>query len=250
IFEYFQNPDGKRARGTIAYDIFSIKLLLKYLDRTGVLTLPFDPSVLKPVKNGRRLIPPFTREELERLLGGIDRDTPSGKRNYAILLLGLTTGIRAGDVVNIKLQDIDWHRYELSVVQGKTSKRLVIPLEPATGNAIGDYILTRRPKSDSLHLFLTANAPYRKLKNSSALVTVLDDCSKKAGILKIPSRSFHSLRRSLGTFMSNSGVSIHTIAQVLGHSDLSTANRYISADMHLVDCALDFDGIPVGSGVL
>lgn len=250
IFNYLQNNNGKRTRGTVSYDIYAIRLLLKYLEENQICEVNFDPSILLPAKTGRRHIEPFSKDDVKKILGAINKTSISGKRNYAILLLSITTGIRAGDIVKLKLADIDWNKYEISFEQGKTSRNLVVPLEPITGNAIGEYILSARPKSSLPYIFLTILAPFRGLKGGSALDSMLTKYCKQAGVQQKTWQSFHSLRRSLGTWMVNSGVAIFTVSQVLGHTNLKSTDRYITADMRIVNCALDFSGILVESEVL
>lgn len=250
IFDYLKSSKGNRARSTIAYDIYSLKLLIRYLSENKICEICIDPSILLPASRGRKLIQPFSKSEVTDILQVVDRESPQGKRDYAILLLAITSGLRAGDIVALKLSDIDWHTYEISIVQGKTSQRLKIPLSSSTGNAIGDYILNGRPKSMCQQVFLTKVAPFRPLKGASTLDSMLSHYCTMAGVTRALRQSFHSLRRSLGTWMANSGVLIHTISQVLGHRDLGSTERYIAADMHMVECALDFSIIPVQSEVM
>jgi integrase len=250
IFNYFRDSNKKRARATVSYDIYAIRLLIKYLEENNICKLNFDPLILKPAKKGIKIIPPFSKKDFNKILGAVDRNTLIGKRNYAILLLGITTGMRAGDIVKLTLADINWNRYEISFKQSKTSRNLVIPLKFITGNAIGDYILTARPKSLSQYIFLTINFPVKGLKGASSLDAMLVRYCEKAGVQKNSWQSFHSLRRSLSTWMVNSGTSVLTVSQVLGHTNLSSTDRYISADIHMVDCSLNFSGIPVESEVL
>ena len=87
----------------------------------------------------------------------------SGKRNYAMLLLALRTGLRSIDIVNLKLGDIQWKRNTIEIVQAKTGTPLVLPLLTDVGNAIADYILNGRPDSQQPYIFLRTQAPYRKL---------------------------------------------------------------------------------------
>lgn len=250
IFIYLRDCNHKRARATVSYDIYAIRILIRYLEENNICKLNFDPSILKTAKRGIKIIPPFSKNDFKKILEAVDRNTTLGKRNYAILLLGITTGMRAGDIIKLTLADINWYRYEISFKQSKTSRNLVVPLEVITGNAIGDYILTSRPKSPSQYIFLTTNFPIQGLKGASALGHMLVKYCLEAGVQRSSLQSFHSLRRSLSTWMVNSGTSILTISQVLGHTDLNSTDRYISADMHMVDCALDFSGIPVKSEVL
>ena len=80
-----------------------------------------------------------------------------------MMLLAARTGLRSVDIVNLKFSEIDWKCNEITIIQHKTGKALSLPLFPDVGNAISEYILKGRPKSDSEYIFLTVKPPYRKL---------------------------------------------------------------------------------------
>ena len=117
---------------------------------------PFCLSSAIPGSFGRKtaVIPTITREEEQKLLSG-DFSTPSGKRNLAMLLLALRTGLRSVDIINLKLADIHWKRNTIEIVQEKTGTPLILPLLTEVGNAIADYILNGRPASPQPYIFPT-----------------------------------------------------------------------------------------------
>ena len=88
-----------------------------------------------------------------KLLAAIDRGNPSGKRDYAIILLVARLGIRVGDVNNLKFENIDWRTNSISFVQNKTGNRATLPLLKDVGWAIIDYVNNGRPKIESLIFF-------------------------------------------------------------------------------------------------
>lgn len=151
--------------------------------------------------------------------------------------------------MELNLCDIDWHRFELRIVQRKTKKTILLPLLGEVGNAIADYILSARPKDSGFeNVFLTTKAPFRPMGPTAFNDMFLRLCAT-ASVQKKAGRNFHSLRRSAGTWMANSGVPVTTISQVLGHSHFHSADRYISADPQMVACSLDFTGILPSSEV-
>jgi integrase len=128
----------------------------------------------------------------------------------------------------------------------------VLPLETDTGNAIAEYILDARPESDSEYVFLRSFAPYKKLSDVGSMGNILEKYRKRATIIRNPfdGKSFHALRRSMGTWMLESGVPLTLISQVLGHKEQDSTKQYLSMDHErLAACALDFQGIPVGGGL-
>jgi integrase len=112
----------------------------------------------------------------------VDSTTPAGKRNYAMLLLTLRTGLRAVDIINLKLGDIQWKRNAIEIVQSKTGTPLVLPLLTDIGNAIADYILNGRLESKQPYLFLRTQAPYRKLSARASGLSRTRDKTVKAEV--------------------------------------------------------------------
>ena len=91
--------------------------------------------------------------DVEKLLNSIDRKSKSGKRNYAIMILGAQLGLRACDIVNLKFCDIDWVAGEIRITQSKTNKTVILPLTEGVGEALKDYILNARPQSSEKNIF-------------------------------------------------------------------------------------------------
>lgn len=194
-----------------------------------------------------------TDDELRRIMEQIDTGTSKGKRDKAIISLGATTGLRAVDIVHLKLSDIDWYRGEIHVVQSKTGGVLSLPILPETGEAIKDYILNGRPASDCQEVFLREKAPFRAMFDGVAIGYVFDQYAKQAGIERraFDGKGFHGLRRRLARNMLVTGTPVTTIAQVLGHESMETAKQYLSLDsQNLKECALGFEGIPLERGEL
>lgn len=187
-------------------------------------------------------------EELAAIIGQIDTSTSMGKRDKGIIMLGATTGLRAVDIVKLKLTDIDWLRGEIHVSQSKTGGMLYLPLLQEAGEAIKDYILNGRPDSDVSEIFLREKAPFVSMSSGVAIGYMFDSYCRKAGIDRKPfdGKGFHGLRRRLAKNMLVSGTPVTTIAQVLGHQNLGTAKQYLSLDsQNLKACALDFSCVPL-----
>jgi len=193
--------------------------------------------------------PTLPKSDIAKLLDAIDRTDLVGKRNYAIMMLGVVLGLRACDVIALKLTDIDWQRGELRIVQSKTSKSLVLPLTQDVGEALQDYILNARPESEAKEIFLRIRAPFTSLLSAVSIGEVYEDCCIAAGLPA--NRRFHNLRRALGTSMVAGGVSVYDVAQVFGDGNVESVKPYIATDVeHLKMCALPFDGIsPIGGAV-
>ena len=239
-------------RGSMGYVLYVMRLFLGYLKEYSFIPVNFLPLLSTPVQRKKRVLPCFTREEVDTILQQIDQQTMMGKRDYAILLLASRTGLRGIDIATLQLKDLDWFNNTIHIVQRKTGQALTLPLEAEVGNAIAAYILKGRPESDSTYIFLRAIIPYKRLSETGAVGPILEKYRKKAGIKRTSGdgKSFHALRRSIGTWMLESGVPLTTISQVLGHRNQNSAKQYLSMDhQRLFDCALNFKGIPVEGGL-
>ena len=189
-----------------------------------------------------------TDDELERILNVIDTSTEVGKRNRAMILLGATTGLRACDIIRLKLTDIDWRKGEIRVEQRKTNLAVRLPLLGEVGTAIQDYILNARPQNHCSELFLRCSAPKTAIEDASSVGTMFKDYERRAGIERQPfdGKGFHGLRRRLAKKLLVSGSSLAMVAQVLGQEDTQSALQYLALDTgNLKECALSFSGIPV-----
>jgi len=222
---------------------YTLRQACDILTSSGRLRCSCDKIFGLAIASEMRLMPCLTSDEIRRLLAAPDRSKPVGKRDYAMLILGATTGLRACDVASIKLDDIDWRKGELRVVQRKTSVGLLLPLTEGVGNAVRDYILNGRPNSESREIFLRSSAPYGKIERGT-VAGVFAEMRRRAG-LGTPKLGFHAFRRTLGRMLVSGEVDVPTISQVLGHTALASAERYIRMDeTSLSECALGLSGIP------
>ena len=112
--------------------VWSLKRFFAFLNAAGLSDVRIDGLLAHAAPRRVRALPCFTREETGRLIEGIDTGTPCGKRDYAMVVLAVSTGLRCCDIVALRLDEIDWRRDEIRLVQAKTSRPLVLPL-PAAG---------------------------------------------------------------------------------------------------------------------
>ena len=160
--------------------------------------------------------------------------------------MACTTGLRAGDLVSLELKDIDWKNNEITIIQGKTSIPLHLPLQEDVCNTLADYILNARPKTDSKKVFIRSLAPYTGFKNGIAIGSIFRRYLKKAGITHElhDGKTFHGIRRMLGTEMVSHSVALATVAQVLGHQSTKPTRQYISIDIEgMRRCALPLSSL-------
>jgi integrase len=227
-------------------DILSIlRLFLSFMYTENVLNADFVPLLKVSAAKRRKYYHGFTKHEANEILSAADRETPCGKRNYAIIMLAARTGLRAIDVLGIRFGDIDWQSRELRIVQHKTDKALSLPLDISVCNAIADYILNGRPVCDSPHIFLRDRRPYRKLESWSGHA-IVKSTAAKAGITWSADehKGFHSFRRSLGNWMLEAEIPLSTISEILGHAKSDSTKPYIMTHhSKLGMCPLTLHGI-------
>ncbi len=169
-------------------------------------------------------------DEVERILATPDCDTPTGRRNHAILLLLARLGLRAGEVVTLKLSDIHWRQGEI-VVRGKGANIESLPLPCDVGEALALYLHKDRTPCSSPRVFLRAIPPYVGLAGSSAVSLMVRRALSRAG-LHSPSRrgAAHLFRHSLATRMIRNGASLVEIAEILRHHSPGTTEIYAKVD--------------------
>jgi site-specific recombinase XerD len=166
--------------------------------------------------------------DVERIVEACDRPSPMARRDRAMLLLLARLGLRAGDVVALRLGDIEWEQGRLRVV-GKGRRETQLPLPQDAGDALLGYLEAERPAAATDHVFLTARPPIHPLR-SSGLRDVVCRAIGRAGV-QAPSRGTHILRHSLATRLLRDGATLDAIGAVLRHRDVNTTALYAKVDV-------------------
>lgn len=170
------------------------------------------------------------RPEVERLLKNCERKSPKGMRDHAILLLLVRLGLRAGEVRNLTLDDIDWETGQITIC-GKGSKRNRLPLPQEVGKAVVEYLKHGRPPCSSRHLFIRDRAPHTGMLCSGAIYKIVGGALKRAD-LHPPHRGPHMLRHSFATHLLRRGASLPEIGRLLGHEspDSTAVYTHVASD--------------------
>jgi integrase len=223
--------------------VWSLKRFFAFLNAAGLSDVRIDGLLAHAAPRRVRALPCFTREETARLLEGIETGTPCGKRDYAMVALAVSTGLRCCDIVALRLDEVDWRRDEIRLVQAKTSRPLVLPLPALAGNAVAEWILHGRPECDAPEVFTRLQAPFVKLGNSTGS-TLMRRRLARAGIdhAARDGKSFHALRRTAGTRLIESGAGQPLTAQILGQARINSSSRYFAlASEQVGQCCLPLD---------
>ena len=168
-------------------------------------------------------------EQVKCLLKSCDQTTILGQRNYTILLILARLGLRAGEVVNMRLDDIDWEAGEF-IVHGKGNQQDRLPIPYDVGKSLAKYLRYGRPRCSSRQVFIRTKAPIRGFANSSRISTIVMQALKHAGI-NSTCKGAHLLRHSLATNMLRRGASFNEIGEILRHKLMNTTEIYAKVDL-------------------
>jgi site-specific recombinase XerD len=153
-----------------------------------------------------------------------------GRRDRAILLLLARLGLRAGDIVHLRLSDIDWKNAWIQFC-GKSRRQTQLPLTQEVGQAIVDYLQDGRPPSSADTVFLRCRAPFRSLGPNGAISMIVVRALLRAGVVRPSRGAAHLLRHSIATSMLHEGASLEDIAGILRHSSIETTQIYAKVDI-------------------
>ncbi len=215
------------AVGSAKGRVGELRCLLRFLHVEGVTPMALAAAV-PPVAGWREvgLPPTLATSDVAAVVDSCDRTTPTGVRDFAILMLLARLGLRAAEVAGLELDGIDWRAGEI-VVCGKGRRDDRLPLPADVGEALAAYLTKARPPATCRNVFVTRHAPLRPMHPNTIGRVVLSAC-QRAGVPPVRS---HRLRHALATEMLRQGVVLTEISQVLRHRDLATTATYAKVDL-------------------
>lgn len=167
-------------------------------------------------------------EDLPKLLATVDRGTKSGRRDFAILLILLTYGVRAIQLTSLRLEDVRWRDSQIIFQPAKRGRQILAPLTAAVGEALVQYIRDGRPGSPTRQVFVSFTAPFQPL-TAGSLYNVVSQAFLRSGIAS-PHRGSHAIRHAWATRAFAQGQSLKTVADLLGHRSLESTRIYTKVD--------------------
>jgi site-specific recombinase XerD len=202
-----------------------LKIFLRYLYREGLIGRDLTAYIDSPRQYGHAQIPrSISWDEVRCMLEAVDRRSRTGKRDYAILLLLVTYGLRAREIAALTLDNIDWKSERLRVPERKSGHSTAFPLLPIIGEAILDYLQHSRPETSERALFFRAVAPYTPMTYVAVSLRV-KHYLRKAGI-DIPRPGSHTLRHTCVQRLIDAQLSFKTIGDYVGHSSPDATKVY------------------------
>ena len=210
--------------------VCSLRSFFRFLYQREETAIDLSPSALTVANWRLSELPKFLEpEQVERLLQSCNQDSLVGLRDYVILLLLARLGLRAGDVVHMTLDDIDWEVGEL-IVCGKSDRQQRLPLPQDVGEALVGYLCDGRPPCSSRRVFIRINAPHKGFSSSVAICNIVRRALKRAK-LNPAFKGSHLLRHSFATQMLRGGASLAEIGEILRHQRLDTTQIYAKVDL-------------------
>jgi len=225
--EEFVRVTGQRqGRGSLQHVVAHVRGVLRFLAGRGELAPGLETQIDTPrVYRLEQLPRALPWETVRTLLRSIDRTAPVGRRDYAMLLLITSYGLRTSEIAALKLDDIEWRAGRIRIAQRKGGSPLLLPLTDEVGAAVVDYLRRGRPHLPHRELFLRCRAPAGVIK-PTAVTEAFQSWSRRSG-LKIPYQGPHCLRHSFAVHLLRQGVSLKTIGDVLGHRSAEATCVYV-----------------------
>jgi site-specific recombinase XerD len=202
-----------------------LRVFLRYAHREGAIATDLS-GVLDRAQFYRLSSIPrsITWEEVGTVLAGVDRRSPCGKRDWAILMLLVTYGLRGREVAALTLDDIDWKRERLRVPERKAGHSTAFPLSVSVGEALVDYLQHGRPQTEQRRVFFRAAAPIKPI-GPAAVSCRARHYLLKAGI-EVPRPGSHTLRHTCVQRLVDADFTLKTIGDFVGHRSAQSTEIY------------------------
>jgi len=242
----YQNeaPGHIKNNGKRAY-LYRIRMFVRYLQRKSLVCITMEYAIDTRYRIPQKVVTTLTTEEKNQVYKNRNATDSYMNRNYAMATLALYLGLRSSDIINLTYSCISWVQNTITIVQQKTKATLVLPLMPAVGNAIADYVLHYRPPSQSCLVFVSHRPPYGHLTKSAcydASIHLLNNTDNHT-----QSKGFHVMRRTFATDLLKNHVQHELVSSLLGHVSLDSIDQYLGLDEERIgkcSIGLDLIGIP------
>ena len=233
VLEFLESLLATWAQSSLFWVVSNLRPFLKFINRDDLV----NALSLAGVKRSHTILGVLSDRDTELVVQACASGTVSA-RDAAVTLLALTTGLRACDIVALKLADVDWRAATITIVQQKTGNPLSVPLAALVKAKLADYVLDERPDASDEHVFLRSLAPYTPLADHASIYRVTADTFRKAGVVDVRAGT-RFLRHNAASRLLRAGTPLPTISAVLGHASVESTNVYMSVDdVRLLECVL------------
>lgn len=209
----------------------ALRMFLRFMIAEGDCSVGLDAAIPAVAHWRLSSLPQYLQaDEVERVIASCDPASAVGKRDRAILLLLARLALRAGDIWQMRLDDINWKNATICV-SGKSRSETRLPLTQELGQALADYLLYGRPRSDSSAVFVRSRAPFRGFGGHSTVSVIVRRAMLRAGVKCASRGAAHVLRHSAASSMLREGASLQDIAAILRHRSIETTQIYAKVDV-------------------
>lgn len=243
IHDYIKTLAGYTYK-TVEQVICSLRAFFRFLLEIQEVETDFASKLpMVQARKQTRIPSVWTATELKKLIEVIDRGSPKGKRDYAMILLACCLGMRCTDIKNLKMTDFHWEEKQVIFIQSKTRNTLSLPLTSEVGWAVIDYLKYGRPNIDCPNIFVRHMAPFGPFAEEDHLAQLIKAYMVQAHLPTLKKkRGMHSLRHTLASMLLEKDTPLSTISDVLGHTDTDSTAVYLKIDIKkLKECALSFE---------
>jgi integrase len=239
VLGFLASLSGRWAKSSLFWVVSNFRPFLAFTGRIDLV----DAAGLAGVRRSHVILPVLSDDDEVQVIQACASEVVSA-RDAAISLLALTTGLRACDIIGLRLGDIDWRARTAGIVQQKTNNPLTVPLTDLVVASLADYVLVDRPGSPDDHVFLRCVAPHTRLSDHASIYRVTAEVFRKAGVTDVKAGT-RLLRHNAASRLLRAAVPLPTISAVLGHASPESTNLYMSVDRdRLLECVLD---VPAGA---
>lgn len=233
VLAFLESLLDRWAKSSLFWVVSNFRPFLKFTGRTDLV----NALNLAGIKRFHPIVPVLEDADQELVVHACASGVVSA-RDAAITLLALSTGLRACDIVALRMGDVDWRGHTIGLVQQKTGNPLTLPLPALLLGRLAAYVLEERPSSGDDHLFLRSKAPHTRLNDHATVHRVTVETFRKAGVREVKAGT-RLLRHNAASRLLAAAVPLPTIAAVLGHASEESTNLYMSVDRaRLLDCVL------------
>lgn len=230
VRDFYEDAESGRPRRSYGS---ALRAFFRWAASQGIVSMALADAVPRPRHYRLATLPDvLTAEEVDAVVATVDRSTPVGRRDLAVLLLAARYGLRPCDIRQLTFDHLDWRRARIEIRQAKTGRPLVLPLLQDVADALSAYIRRGRPACRSRAIFVRHRAPFEPFVAENNLSTIMRAALQRAGLANRPGRhGLYLFRHTLATHLLAAGHPIKTIADVLGHASTETTYGYTRIEL-------------------
>jgi integrase/recombinase XerD len=221
---------GRYQPRTVELAASSLRSFFRFLRAAGLAGDRLEDAVPMIPHRPAGLVRHLDPGRFAQLIASLDSSSPRGLRDRAIILCLGRLGLRASEVVDLRLEDLDWRSATVRVRARKTGHGALLPLPGEVGAALAEYLQHGRPGTPARQVFVQVRIRPGAPISSSVVGNAVDNALRRAG-MDAPVRGANLLRHSLATGLLGHGASLREIADLLGHSSLATTRIYAAVDV-------------------